>query len=193
MVKRKSSPVASSNKIVVYLQPGPHPDITGKEQPHEALANLQDDEAAISRFTKRWGALSNYPAMDAARIGFRDSLRKAWRGEEGGLKEVQGWIDRNLVTSLSFVDGRIDVTPKDFLGTIFLLFLRDFAAGRTAICANPDCAQPYILKAKAKQKFCESRECAGYAQRQYALKWWNEVGKQQREKRQKKAKAKGKK
>ncbi len=193
MVKRKSGLITSSNKITVYLQAGQHPEITGKEQPHEALVNLQDDEASIQRFAHRWGPVTHAPIFNVGVLGWRDILRGAWRGDEAALKEVQGWINRYMFTSLKFTDGRIEMAPEDLLGTIFLLFLRDYFAGKTAICANPNCAQPFFVKGKSKQKLCESRECAAFAQRQYALKWWNEVGKKQREKRQKKARAKGRK
>jgi hypothetical protein len=187
MVKRKNGLMASSNKITVYLQAGMH----GGEQPHEAFVNLKDDEASIERFARQWGPVAQRPLMDAAKLGFRDTLRKAWHGDVAGLEEVKDWIDRYMATSLKFSDGRIEMVPADLLCTIFLLFLRDHFAGRTAICANPNCAQPFFVKSKSKQKLCELRECAAYAQRQYALKWWNEVGKKQREKRQKKARAKG--
>jgi hypothetical protein len=190
MVKRKNGLMASSNKITVYLQAGKNP---GKEQPHEAFVNLQDDEASIQAFARRWGPVSHAPLMDAAKLGFRNTLRSAWRGDAGALKEVQDWINRYMFTSLKFSDGRIEMAPEDLLGTIFLLFLRDHFAGKTAICANPNCAQPFFVKSKSKQKLCELRECAAYAQRQYALKWWNEVGKKEREKRQKKARSKGRK
>lgn len=193
MVKRKVGPITSSNKISVYLQAGPHPEITGSEKPHEAFVNLQDAEADIQAFARRWGPISHAPLMDAARLGFRNTLRSAWRGEAASLKEVQDWINRYMFTSLKFSDGRIEMAPEDLLGTIFLLFLRDYFAGKTAVCANPDCAQPFFVKGKPKQKFCENKACHAYAQRAYALKYWNEKGKHERKKRQKKARAKGRK
>jgi hypothetical protein len=179
MVKHKGSPVTSS--ITVYLQTGK----TAKQQPHEAFANLADDGAA--NFSREWGPISTMPMVEQAKLGWRDILRTAWDRDVEAVKEVQGWVNRYMVTSLKFSDGRIVMESDHLLGTIYLLFLRDHLSGRTAICANPDCEQPYFIKHRATQKFCECSACAAYGQREYAKAWWHREGKQQREQRRKKA------
>jgi len=103
------------------------------------------------------------------------------------MEEIQGWVKTYMNTSLAFTSGRIEMTPKDLLGTIFLLFLRDHAAGKTAICANPDCHSPYFIRKRRTQKYCESGPCTEFAQRHYALNWWHKAGKKQREEKSEKA------
>jgi hypothetical protein len=190
MVKHKEGPITSSNQITVYLMTG---KAAAKQPPHEAFANLQDDDAAVRAFKREWGPISKLPMVDAQFLYWRDTLRKAWRGDADAVEEIQRWNNLYMMTSLKFSSGRIEMESDHLLGTIHLLFLRDHLAGKTAICDNPDCAQPYFIKRRATQKFCESRACSAYAQRQYALKWWNDKGNEQREQRRKKAHTKGRK
>jgi hypothetical protein len=191
MVKRKGTDLSSSNKITVFLRAGKNSGVTQSAQPHEEFANLKDDDQSIEQFTRRWGVLSKLPMVDAMRAGWRDTLRKAWRGDGVALKEVQGWSTRYMVASLSFSGGRIEMESEHLIGSIFILFLRDHLAGKAAVCENEECeGQRYFVKAKATQKFCGHPKCTAFAQKQYALKWWNEEGKQQREQRRKKAQRK---
>lgn len=171
-----SSRQAGQHKMVVYLAAG------GKGKPHEDLANFGDDA-----FTKHWGRLCvSNPVFDSPGI-WQDKLREAWRGDLAAIEEIRKWVNAYMTTSLTFVKGRIEMAPKDFLGTIFLLFLRDRAAGKTAICENPDCVSPYFIKAKKTQKLCGSAACNAFAQRNYALNWWHKEGKKQREEKRAKA------
>jgi hypothetical protein len=64
------------------------------------------------------------------------------------------------------VTAHIDVNPRgveiavhDLWDLARLLFLRDFAAGRTKVCANEDCGSRYFLEQRKGQKFC-SHNCA---------------------------------
>jgi hypothetical protein len=192
MVKRKGTDLTSSNKITVYLRAGKNSGVTQSAQPHEEFANLKEDDQSIEQFTRRWGVLSKLPLVDAMRVGWRDTLRQAWRGDTAALKEVQGWTTRYMVASLSFSGGRIEMESDQLLGSISILLLRDHLAGKTAVCENENCeGQRFFIKAKATQKFCGHPKCTAFAQKQYALKWWNVEGKQLREKRSKKAKNKG--
>jgi hypothetical protein len=193
MVKRKDADLSSSNKITVFLRAGKNSGVTQSAQPHEEFANLKDDDQSIEQFTRRWGKLTGdeRPMIDAAPIAWQDMLRKAWQGDSAALKEVQSWGTRYMVASLSFSDGRLEMESKYLIGSIFILFLRDHLAGKTAVCENENCeGQRFFIKAKATQKFCGHPKCTAFAQKQYALKWWNEEGKQLREKRRKKAQRK---
>ncbi|HZR66595.1 MAG TPA: hypothetical protein VFA85_15745 [Terriglobales bacterium] len=182
MVKHNDAEITSSNKITVYLQAGKNP---GNEQPHEALVNLQDDDVSVQQFVRHWGALSTLPMVDANRLGWRDTLRRAWRGDAAALKEIQVLTTQYMVGEFKFAHGRIEL-ESNLLGAIFTLFLRDYSAGRAAICANPNCTQPFFLKHRASQKFCGSDACNTYAQSQYALGYWNRDGKRKREEKRKK-------
>lgn len=191
MVKRKSTDLTSSNKITVYLRTGKNVGVTQNAQPHEEFANLKGDDQSIEQFTRRWGALSKLPMVDAMRVGWRDTLRKAWQGDSAALREIQGWSNRYMVASLSFSGGRLEMESEHLIGSIFILFLRDHLAGKTAVCENENCeGQRFFIRAKATQKFCGHPKCTAFAQKQYALKWWNEEGKQLREKRRKKSQRK---
>jgi hypothetical protein len=188
MVKRKGTDLTSSNKITVYLRAGKNSGVTQNAQPHEEFVNLNDDDQSIEQFTRRWGVLSKLPMVDAMRVGWRDTLRKAWQSDAAALKEVQGWATRYMVASLSFAEDRLEMESEHLIGSIFILFLRDHLSGKTAVCENENCeGQRFFIKAKATQKFCGHPKCTAFAQKQYALKWWNEEGKLLREQRRKKS------
>ena len=168
----------ASSKLTVYLKAGRNAN--RKEQPHEAFANLrQDDDAAVKQFRKLWGPIAERPMM--AEFGWQDILRRAWRGETNALAEIQKWVNLYLVTSLKFVDGRIEAEPSDLLGSIFLLFLRDHLSSNTAICENPECPSPYFIRGRNSQKFCEDGPCKAYGARIRANRWWQEHGDDWRE------------
>lgn len=57
--------------------------------------------------------------------------------------------------------------------------------GRFAICENPDCPARFYLAKRIDQKYCEHGECTAYAQRIYALEWWNRKGKDLRQRKAK--------
>ena len=192
MVKHKGGPITSSNRITVYLMTG-KAAAAAKQQPHEALANLRDDDGAVRAFRRAWGPISKLPMIDAGILEWRDTLRKAWRGDADAIVEIQRRTSQYMIASLKFSEGRIEMESDHLLGTNYLLFLRDHLAGKTAICANPDCTQPYFIKRRATQKFCGSPACTAYAQGGYANKWWHEKGDQLRAERRNKAQSKGRK
>src|ERR1700747_1651300 len=105
MVEHKKWPITSSNRITVYLMAG---KAAAKQQPHEAFANLQDDDRAVQAFRREWGSSltgGKLPMVDAGILGWRDTLRKAWDGDADAIKDVQGWVNRYMVASIKFVDG----------------------------------------------------------------------------------------
>ncbi len=187
MVGHKDMKSTSSNAVMVYLPTPLH----ARQAPHEAFANLRDDDAAIEQFTRTWGQISNLPLIEAAKLDWRDKMRLAWRGDAKALKELQWWANQYIRTDLTVSDSRIEMKADQLLGTIYLLFLCDYLKGRTGICANPDCTQPYFIKKRPTRKFCEDPKCSAYAQRQYALKSWRLHGAEWRPARKKKSTKKG--
>jgi hypothetical protein len=188
MVERKDGGLTYSMPLTVYLR-----HRKGSEPPHEALVNLRDD--AFHSFTKKWGrflpegaydALSGSDLADVSLItGYRDLLRKAWNEDKAALKAVRDDLYHAFVNIR--INERIELEIADLRNEICLLFLQDHLAGKTGFCGNPKCENPYFIKKKVTQKFCDVRACVTYAQRQYALRWWNAEGKKQREQRRKKA------
>lgn len=202
MVEHTNRALTSSKggryKITAFLRSGRG---LAKEPPHEALANLRDDVAAGWTFYDRWGALvsesliteeqasslrSAAVASPYVNLEYRDHLRRAWRGDRNSLDFIERSAGQYMRFSWSFKSGQIELLPEDLWSTICLLFLRDRAAHKIGFCENPDCAQPYFIRRKVTQKFCTSGTCTEYAQRCYALKWWNAAGKKQRQDRRKK-------
>lgn len=113
-------------------------------------------------------------------VSIRDILRDAWQGSEYALVSIHNQVARYGLSTWEFKSGHIEIVPDSLWTTICILFLRDHAAGRTGYCANPGCASPYFLKKRRTQKYCEAGPCVQYAQRQYALRWWNKDGKKRR-------------
>jgi hypothetical protein len=184
--------------ISVFLRLGRRP--AGGSAPHEELANLLDDSKSGANFEKRWGQLIS------ARE-YRDIIRDAWKtdpkalalfdnlaGVDSGspaysvalsaipnsLLFIHDGVARHMRTTWLFRSGSIEVIPDNLWTTICILFLRDHAAGKTAICGNPDCPAPFFLRKRKTQKFCEQGPCVQFAQRKHKLDWWNRVGKKRR-------------
>jgi hypothetical protein len=147
----------------------------GKEQPHEALVNLRDDAAAIKAFTDRYESTAQvqYRPMRTPKfvMAVRDQFRKAWRGEEGGVPWVQARLDSEQY-AIAVKGSQIEMETKSLFGTMSLLFMRDHAAGKTVVCANPDCHSPYFIRKRKTQIYCTSGPCTEKAQREQKRLWW---------------------
>ena len=182
--------VSSGNKgykVTAYLQAGRNPKAAASEQPHEALANMRDDVAAQWAFHDRWGTLyheqsatpAQFEAMRSAQmpppalsLELRDNLRKAWRGDEPSIDFIELSAGLYMRFAWVFKPRRVELVPEDLWSTICVLFLRDRAAGRIAICANPDCDIPYFIKKRKTQKYCVAGSCTEQAQREQKRLWW---------------------
>jgi hypothetical protein len=180
-------------RLGVLLVAVRYPELLALEQPHEALANLHGDEAAIRQFTDRWGkllapgkaailglgAIQEGPGIAGdyqhPALNLQKALRAAWTGNPFALQVIHDSVTRDMKTTWDFRDGQLQVAADDLWSTICILFLRDHAANRTAICENPDCRAPFV-KGRATQKFCGAAECAQYAQRKAALAQWYRPG-----------------
>lgn len=117
-------------------------------------------------------------------------LRGAWKGnvasltliEHGGpVPAAQGpYTPIQLKPTPS--ERGIILYAKDSWNLIRAAFLLDYKQGRMRICQNPECPAPYFLAKRKTQRYCERGACTAYAQRRYALGYWNRKGRQQRAK-----------
>lgn len=134
-----------------------------KDPPHVAFANLllSHDRARLV-FTRRYGLIRD--VRQGGTVNFRgpavmgkfqDYLRRAWRGDQ----KVIGQIQEGLILKIRVVPHDLEIETHDLWSLVLLLFQRDHLAGRTAVCASPDCPAPYFVTRRKGQKFC-SQKCA---------------------------------
>jgi hypothetical protein len=183
----------ASSKLTVYLKAGRN--ASKKEQPHEALANLRDDVLAGWAFFDRWGALYSeslvtpeQAAVARAKqlpapyvnVELRDHLRRAWEGDKDSLDFIERSAGQYMRFAWRFQRGRMELEPEDLWSAICVLFLRDRAAHKTAICENPKCPAPYFIRKRSTQKFCEEGPCVEYGARIRANRWWHTHGEEWR-------------
>lgn len=179
------------------------------------LANLQDDARGVQRFLDRWPNLlvgweETWRALVQAGVDFervqgrisvalkaemvlpqplryvvtaRDILRRAWRGDPHADALLLGFFGVGGI-GLDWRRGTFVYHPQTELQRALYLLLQDSA--RAKICANPDCPAPYFLARKLIQRYC-SPECLKPFQKQWKLRWWNEVGRKERARRLKKS------
>jgi len=149
-------------------------DMSRKKEPvHEGLANMTLDVDSLYVFTKTWGLIAGDTDPLTGRFltrprdvqPFQHLLQKAWSGETYAISKMAKdesvpvqW--RYVTVPVVAVSKRhIDIAVVDLWNLVRLLFMRDYAAGRTKVCANPDCPSPYFLQRRRGQKYC-SHKCA---------------------------------
>jgi hypothetical protein len=156
-------------KLVAYLYvPRSKSKANQRMQIHEALANLRDEPEACELFVKQWEPLMPGRAAPIDTIHIRNGLRAAWRGEENEFSKP-------TIAPMALLElnkGHFEIRMRDLYATVMILFLRDHWAGKTAICANPDCLTPYFVKKRRTQKYCESGPCVDQALREHKRLWW---------------------
>jgi hypothetical protein len=143
------------------------------EQPHVAYANLRDDKKAYVQFVHRWGRPVGAKVPMRGRVEKyhwpNDDLKRAWNGDKASLDR----LPKQLHATFGVAGRQIELVRSNLVSAIVLLFLRDHAAGKTAVCANPDCPNPYFIRKRKSQKYCEAGPCVEQAQREQKRKWWN--------------------
>jgi hypothetical protein len=165
------------------------------------LANLHD--AGVERFLQgpfpqrgpiqAWGALFSEES-ERSILEARNELRELWDAKTPATRKEEiltGWLRRGPADfllprwkgrTLSLFPNYGNLRALLFIGIVH-------RSARFARCQNPDCPAHYFLAKRRSQKFCERGDCTAYAQRKYALKWWNDEGqKRRRAKRKSKAK-----
>ncbi len=157
-----------------------------REPPHEGLANVPTydtgkipqalttrpvrgitDPKAMDAFVKRYGTLSarinkrtrsfDENAVDFA--SFQEILRGAWTGDKAALGKILGQAKDALEPKVSVRAEEIVIDTENLWSFICLLFLRDYRADKTKLCARPDCKHPYFVEKHKRQKYC-SQQCA---------------------------------
>jgi predicted RNA-binding Zn ribbon-like protein len=162
MISRK---IAHPIKALLLV---PH---SGAEQAHVALVNLPGEAEAVDAYINRHEFGGKPMQRGMVRL-VRDSLRKAWSGDKEALQWAQGRLDAGRF-NVTYKMAHLLVEPTSLMGMVCLLVLRDHAAGKTAVCANPGCHTPYFIQKRKTQKFCESGPCTEQAQREQKREWWN--------------------
>lgn len=129
---------------------------------------------------------------------FRQTMRGLMEGvtpdhsqpssELRGLVYVLEWGERRPGRQdwfISWQSGLIRPLPDaNFRGTVAWGFLR--LSDEIASCENPDCPAKYYLRRRRDQKYCTANdECARFAGREAALRYWHSKG-QKKEKRARK-------
>jgi hypothetical protein len=118
---------------------------------------------------------------------FRDSLRQAWRGDPKALRKITHVVQMGLAQTgtklISNKKGQLELTADNPLAIACILFLRDFGAGRLALCANPSCTSPFFVRSRRTQKFCDVPACMVYSHRLSANKHWAKVRAKKKRKR----------
>lgn len=165
------------------------------------LANLHDK--GVPRFLKgpylknaplgAWEALFS-GETEGSILEVRNELRELWDAKTPATRKdeiLTGWLGRGPAHFLlPRWRGRTFILIPNYSSLRSLLFKAVMdRSSMFARCHNPDCLAPYFLAKRKGQKYCERGDCTAYAQRQYALKWWNEEGQKRRQdKRQSKRK-----
>jgi hypothetical protein len=147
------------------------------------LANLRDD--GIERFRKRIiGTRFPYEA-DVFWKNYRNALREVWRQPAVTAQSfVDDLIHHSVIEfgNVGFIgpiaDGRLTAAPQNFQGQLAVAVLENWRL--FAYCGNPECPAHYFLAKRRTQKYCERGSCTAYAQRRYALSWWDKEGRKRR-------------
>lgn len=170
------------------------------------LANMHDK--GFARFLRKWGRrfLGSQAALtERDVVTLRDGLRQVW-GQDASIAQKQSVLQQWLVVphpiptyrrgpfsymgqSPLRVDmwqpvlhaGKIEPAFHSLRAQLIQAVLEHHS--KMAICQNPDCAAPYFMAKRSDQKYCERGECTAYAQRKYALEWWNREGRQSRQRK----------
>ena len=149
----------------------------------EGLLNLVDERyewVMIVESSPSLETISNrindYSAKEFRELSSCQSLLKyAWKsGDSRAVEAIAAMTAESLRPQVDVRSGAVVIKVAAPLILIRMLFLRDHALGKTAVCANPECPAPYFIKSRRTQKICEAGGCVAWAQRNYALKWWRD-------------------
>jgi hypothetical protein len=182
---------------------------TGELQQHDGITPI--DPKAAETFIRNYGVLdfitddapildsknpdsgiaeagSHFAVKSSALQMAQNVLRKAWEGDPDALVNIRKDAVEDLVLELGGFpgpagNGRLELRAANLWNFICVLFLRDYVAGKIGKCINPSCPVPYFLKRRRTQKACDL--CLEWAQKKYALDWWNQHGRESAKERYK--------
>jgi hypothetical protein len=129
-------------------------------------------------------------------LSMQTLLREAWKGDALAVEQIQFGISHHPLQEV-FGPPRLTVAPsakgmilyaKDLWSFVRVTFLVDSERRLTKFCGNPECPMPYFIASRKDQKYCERGACTTYAQRKYALGWWERKGYELRAKKSKRNK-----
>jgi hypothetical protein len=145
------------------------------------LANLPDDSCAS--FRRQFRILDVSVTKDnPAILQFRDQLRRFWSANDPDGDALHFWVNKARVDHKQtwvvsvWADGSHTVHPNYHILSLSLAIAASEWRSKMAICGNPECPQPYFLKGRKNQRFCDRPACSAYGQRQHKKKWWSEHG-----------------
>jgi hypothetical protein len=161
------------------------------------LANLPDE--GWPQFHRRYlGVYIPWPSNEDL-VNWRLWLRQVWKGEddrdvrfalaawtrEATRHDRQSWVFDASRTPYAVRPNYKILALSLAVGTSELL-------SKMAVCQNPGCPQPYFLRSRKTQRFCDRPACSTYGQREHKKNWWKEHGKEWKEKREGGKKTRGK-
>lgn len=167
----KTVEIDDDNKPAGVLGDKPVDPNRWKQPVHEYFANmrLEDPDGglcprSVLPFISQYGLLWERPfgsrfQIDVVElIGLQESLRGAWKGNKDALNEILRDAGGDINVSVSAKG--IEISTENLWTLVCILFLRDYAEGRTKLCANQDCERgPYFLESRKGQRYC-SHPCA---------------------------------
>jgi hypothetical protein len=141
------------------------------------LANLHDDghERLWASRKRLWADLFKRESRDEL-IELRDEVRQLWDSKTDISDKNQilvKWLqpkDDKVAIIARFEIGAIQPNPFNLRAMLAVAVLERVT--RLAHCHNPSCPVPYFISKRKNQKYCERGDCTAFAQRQYALDWW---------------------
>jgi hypothetical protein len=151
------------------------------------LANLLDSQ--WERFHRRYRLVYIPWPSDDDLLNWRRDLRQAWKGDDRDVRyALANWT--GVVKTRNLESWVFNPTPPYSVVPNYKILALSLAIGvsellpKLAVCANPECPQPYFFKGRKTQRFCDRPACAAYGQREHKRNWWNEHGQEWKEKQE---------
>lgn len=161
------------------------------------LANLPDDR--WPQFHRRYRRVYIPWPSDEDLVNWRLWLRQVWKGEDD--RDVRfalaAWTreatrDNRQSWVFDASQAPYAVRPNYKILALSLAVGTSELLSKMAVCQDPKCPQPYFLKSRKTQRFCERPACSAYGQREHKKNWWKEHGKEWKENREGGKKTRGK-
>jgi hypothetical protein len=154
----------------------------------ETLLDLASmSEGDCGRFRERFRYVPQ--PDDSTLLTYRDNLRELWRNpsDENCARYLNAWVletHRGKAMSWVVASGSVGymVIPNDCILPLSLALAVSELGPKMGVCANPQCPQPFFLKGRKGQRFCDRPTCAAYGQREHKRNWWREHGEEMRRK-----------
>jgi len=169
------------------------PEMALFEEGYRALKESEPQTTATS-------PLDRLEQREGLFVLLRDWLRRIWTTPNSRTKEVLILGMRDYIRGLrNPLPSRVyRLFPATIWGTMgeaeepspleqALIYLFK-VADKTRYCPNPECPVPYFLAQRGNQRYC-SEVCAQRAERELKKRWWTDHGKEWRQRRARKSKA----